>query len=163
MRSVCCRARSPRGTIAELAPALLIGCLVIFFIIGFGFYICGVATAYYACTLASREGASGGSRAQIRTAAITAANRVANSSLGAFVNLKAQGGGAFGDALDVRFQRVNDDGSATPFAGGAVERGRAYQIVVDSNYQISIPFLGTIPGQASNNNVVDNPESSLSR
>lgn len=148
---------------AELAPALIIGCLVLFFIIGFGFYICGVATAYFACTLASREGASGGSRAQIRTAAIGAGNRVATSALGAFVNLRAQGGGTFGDGLNVRFLQVNDDGSQAPFNGGAVQRGRPYLVVVDSNYQISIPFLGTIPGQASNNNVVDNPESSLSR
>lgn len=151
--------RNQRGTIAELAPALLIGLTVIFFIIGFGFFICGVATANFACQLAAREGSSGGSRERIRQGAMAAADRVAQGPLGAFVSLARDGGGNFKDSLKFRFFRIRDNvPEEVDFSTSEVDRGVVYLFRIDSDYQITIPFLGRVPGRAGAENIVDNPE-----
>lgn len=153
--------RNPRGTLAEFAPALLIGITVIFFIIGFAFYICGVATAYFACQAASREGATGGSRSQMQLAARQAATRVADSGIGNFAQLRAAGGGAFVTGVTVNFFRINPatpGATPTPFGGGNVDGNQVYTVRVESNYQVTVPFIGQVRGFAASDNVVDNPE-----
>jgi len=157
--TACRSTRNQRGTIAEFGPALFIGFLVMFFIIGFGFYICGVATAYFACSLAAREGATGGSRGQITTAATTAASRVANGAFGQFARLRAPGGGNFTNSLRVQFFEVNPaTGVATEFVAGNVNPALFYQVRVGSNYQLTIPFMGDIRGSTASDNVVDHAE-----
>lgn len=146
---------------AEFAPALVIGIIVLFFMIGFAFYLTGVATAYFACQAASREGATGGSRSQMANAARTAAGRVADSALGNFATLRAADGTAFVNGLRVNFFRVNPAAAgSTPvaFGGGNVDPNQVYTVRVESNYQVTVPFLGRVQGFAASDNVVDNAE-----
>lgn len=137
----------------------MIALLVLFFIIGFSFYICGAATAFFACQLASREGATGGSRNQIVQAARRAATRVATGPFGRFAHLENSGGGNFADGLAIRFFQVAPGtGSAIEFTGGGVNPAMVYEVRVESSYQLTVPFIGRVQGRMASDNVVDHPE-----
>ncbi len=153
------RPRNQLGTLAEFAPALAIAIVVLFFILGFGFFLCGVSTAYFACQLASREGATGGSRAQIIQAAKTAAAKVATGPFGQFCTLQSNGGGKFSDGLQIKFfQLTPATGATVEFNAGAVNPALLYEVRVESNYQITVPFIGTVQGTAASDNMIDHPE-----
>lgn len=152
--------RNQHGTLAEFAPALAIAIFVLLMAGGFAFYLCGVSTAYFACQVASREAATGGSRNQIAELAANVADKVGAGSFGQLCNLEAKGGGPLSKALTVSFFEVTPaTGVAVELpARAAIDKSKMYQLRVESTYQVTIPFIGKVDGHAACENLVDHPE-----
>lgn len=160
------RVRNKRGSLAEFAPTLTIAFFALFGLIGLAFLFAGVATANYACQLAVREGATGGSRTACRTAAINAARAVATGPFGAFVNLQAADGGDFANGLDIQFLMVQADGTTVNApAADAIDPTQTYQIRIVAPYRVTVPFVSfftganMLPTTAASECYIDKPES----
>lgn len=147
------------NSIVEMGPAMIIGFIVLFFLLSLAFYIAGASTANYACQLAAREGASGGSRTACRTAALNAAQRVSAGPFGNFVSLRSNNGGPFVDGLNIRFLEVGPGGAEQAIPGiNAVNANGNYQLRVESAYLVGVPFWGNIQGAAASECYIDKPE-----
>lgn len=137
----------------ELGPALIIALIVLFAMLSLAFLFAGVATANYACQLAAREGASGGSRTNIDRLARTAVQNVVAGPFGQFASLQFTN-------LQVNIFEVGPGGTELGVpAPTAIDTTRTYLVRVQSPYTIGVPFWGTVNATATSECFVDNPES----